>query len=111
MADFRFACAPARLKAPEGSSSFCPSSFCKTIRGGRNDDQGPIALQGAYVVQERLDLQMEEFPIFSEQDWRLQPMYVDTNPFLFRGEVHGAMVRLSDSPQVANSLRPYPASY
>jgi hypothetical protein len=39
MADFRFACAPARLKAPEGSSSFCPSSFCKTIRGGRNDDQ------------------------------------------------------------------------
>jgi hypothetical protein len=41
MADFRFACAPARLKAPEGSSSFCPSSFCKTIRGGRNDDQCP----------------------------------------------------------------------
>jgi hypothetical protein len=39
MADFRFACAPARLKAPEGSSSFCPSSFCKTIRGVRNDDQ------------------------------------------------------------------------
>jgi hypothetical protein len=64
------------------------------------DDRIAIALQGDYVVQERLDLPMEEFPIFSERDWRLQPMYVDTNPFLFRGEVHGAMVRLSDSPIV-----------
>ena len=27
-------------------------------------------------------------------------MYVDTNPFLFRGRVEGAMVRLSDSPVV-----------
>ena len=27
-------------------------------------------------------------------------MYVDTNPFLFRGRVHGAMVRLSGSPVV-----------
>jgi hypothetical protein len=25
-------------------------------------------------------------------------MFVDTNPFLFRGKVCGAMVRLSDSP-------------
>ena len=64
------------------------------------DDRLAIALQGDYVVQERLELQMEEFPIFSERDWRLQPMYVDTDPFLFRGEVHGAMVRLSDSPIV-----------
>jgi hypothetical protein len=45
-------------------------------------------------------LQMEEFPIFDEHGWRLQPMYVDTNPFIFRGRVHGAMVRLSDSPLV-----------
>jgi hypothetical protein len=64
------------------------------------DDRIAIALRGDYVVQELLDLPMEEFPIFSERDWRLQPMYVDTNPFLFRGEVHGAMVRLSDSPIV-----------
>jgi hypothetical protein len=27
-------------------------------------------------------------------------MYVDTNPFLFRGRVEGAMVRLSASPVV-----------
>jgi hypothetical protein len=27
-------------------------------------------------------------------------MFVDTNPFLFRGEPDGVMVRLSDSPIV-----------
>jgi hypothetical protein len=27
-------------------------------------------------------------------------MFVDTNPFIFRGGVDGAMVRLSDSPIV-----------
>jgi hypothetical protein len=27
-------------------------------------------------------------------------MFVDTNPFIFRGKVDGAMVRLSDSPIV-----------
>ncbi|HYJ46187.1 MAG TPA: hypothetical protein VEV81_06200, partial [Pyrinomonadaceae bacterium] len=59
-----------------------------------------VALEGDYVVQEMLDLQTEEFPIFNESGWQLQPMYVDTNPFLFQGKVRGAMVRLSDSPLV-----------
>jgi hypothetical protein len=27
-------------------------------------------------------------------------MYVDTNPFLFRGKAEGVLVRLSDSPVV-----------
>ncbi len=58
------------------------------------------ALTGDYVVQERIDLQTEDFPIFNEREWSLQPMYVDTNPFIFRGKVDGAMVRLSDSPIV-----------
>jgi hypothetical protein len=58
------------------------------------------ALAGDYVAQERLDLQTEIFPIFDEQEWSLQPMFVDTNPFIFRGAVDGAMVRLSDSPIV-----------
>ena len=31
---------------------------------------------------------------------QLQPMFVDTNPFLFRGKVCGAMVRLSATPIV-----------
>jgi hypothetical protein len=58
------------------------------------------ALSGDYVVQEAIDLHTEEFPIFSDRDWKLQPMFVDTNPFLFRGNVCGAMVRLSSSPIV-----------
>ena len=53
------------------------------------------ALSADYVVQDALDLHPEVFPIFSETDWKLQPMFVDTNPFLFRGKVCGAMVRLS----------------
>ena len=64
------------------------------------DDALQQALGADYVAQERLELQTEEFPIFNENDWTLQPMFVDTNPFLFRGKVEGAMVRLSDSPIV-----------
>jgi hypothetical protein len=58
------------------------------------------ALAGDYVVQEKIELRTEIFPIFGESEWALQPMYVDTNPFLFAGRVGGAMVRLSDSPVV-----------
>jgi uncharacterized circularly permuted ATP-grasp superfamily protein len=58
------------------------------------------ALSADYIVQDALDLHPEVFPIFSETDWKLQPMFVDTNPFLFRGRVCGAMVRLSSTPIV-----------
>jgi uncharacterized circularly permuted ATP-grasp superfamily protein len=58
------------------------------------------ALSTDYIVQDALDLHPEVFPIFSETDWKLQPMFVDTNPFLFRGKVCGAMVRLSATPIV-----------
>jgi len=58
------------------------------------------ALSAEYVVQDALDLHPELFPIFSETEWKLQPMFVDTNPFLFRGKVCGAMVRLSATPIV-----------
>jgi uncharacterized circularly permuted ATP-grasp superfamily protein len=64
------------------------------------DDAIATALSADYIVQEAIDLHTEEFPIFSENDWSLQPMFVDTNPFLFRGNVCGAMVRLSSSPIV-----------
>ena len=67
---------------------------------GEWDDAIEAALAADYVVQEAIELRTEEFPIFGESDWSLQPMYVDTNPFLFRGRVCGAMVRLSDSPIV-----------
>jgi hypothetical protein len=52
------------------------------------------------VVQEKIKLRTEVFPIFNDNGWALQPMFVDTNPFLFNGRVSGAMVRLSDSPIV-----------
>jgi len=58
------------------------------------------ALSADYIVQDALDLHPEVFPIFSETYWKLQPMFVDTNPFLFRGKVCGAMVRLSTTPIV-----------
>src|SRR4029450_12446919 len=57
-------------------------------------------LSADYVVQETVDLSPEEFPIFNQMEWKLQPMFVDTNPFLFSGKVCGAMVRLSNSPIV-----------
>jgi hypothetical protein len=64
------------------------------------DEAIATALRGDYVVQELIELRTEEFPIFNERSWQLQPMFVDTNPFLFRGEPDGVMVRLSDSPIV-----------
>ncbi len=64
------------------------------------DEAIATALTEDYVVQEAVDLHTEEFPVFGENEWKLQPMFVDTNPFLFRGKVCGAMVRLSNSPVV-----------
>jgi hypothetical protein len=58
------------------------------------------ALNKDYIIQERVNLHTEEFPIFNEREWSLRQMFVDTNPFIFRGIVDGAMVRLSDSPIV-----------
>jgi hypothetical protein len=64
------------------------------------DNALETALSADYIVQDALDLHPEVFPVFSESDWKLQPMFVDTNPFLFRGKVCGAMVRLSTTPIV-----------
>ena len=64
------------------------------------NDAIATALAGDYVVQDAVELQPEHFPVFGESDWKLQPMFVDTNPFLFRGRACGAMVRLSTSPIV-----------
>jgi hypothetical protein len=64
------------------------------------DDALAHALEEDYVVQEALELHREVFPVFGESTWAFQSMYVDTNPFLFRGRMEGAMVRLSGSPIV-----------
>ena len=75
-------------------------SFGKGATEREWDDALAVALAGDYVVQEVVELHTEEFPVFDERGWGLQPMFVDTNPFLFRGRAHGAMVRLSASPVV-----------
>jgi uncharacterized circularly permuted ATP-grasp superfamily protein len=67
---------------------------------GEWDKAMSTAIAEDYVVQEAIDLHTEMFPVFSQNDWKLQPMFVDTNPFLFCGKVCGAMVRLSSSPVV-----------
>lgn len=59
-----------------------------------------VALAGDFVVQEIVGVPTEEFPVFGERGWAVQPMYVDTNPFIFRGRAEGALVRLSQSPVV-----------
>jgi hypothetical protein len=64
------------------------------------DDHLATALTNDYVVQEIIDLRTEEFPIFNDDGWSFEQMFVDTNPFIFRGRVDGVMVRLSDSPIV-----------
>jgi hypothetical protein len=64
------------------------------------DNAIATALSSDYVVQEAIDLLAEDFPVFNDTGWKLQPMFVDTNPFLFSGKVCGAMVRLSNSPVV-----------
>jgi hypothetical protein len=71
--------------------------------GPRLDDRAwdnaiATALSSDYVVQEAVQLAPEAFPVFSESEWKFEPMFVDTNPFLFSGRVYGAMVRLSNSP-------------
>jgi Glutathionylspermidine synthase preATP-grasp len=64
------------------------------------DEQIATALAEDYIVQEVIELHTENFPIFGEESWSYEPMYADLNPFVFRGKVNGAMVRLSDSPIV-----------
>jgi hypothetical protein len=64
------------------------------------EDAIEVALSADYVVQNAIELCPEEFPVFSDSGWKLKPMFVDTNPFLFSGKVCGAMVRLSNSPVV-----------
>ena len=72
-------------------------SFGNQLSEGEWDRAVCSAMAGDYVVQEIVDLQTEDFPIFDNDRWALQPMFVDTNPFVFRGRVDGAMVRLSNS--------------
>lgn len=55
------------------------------------------ALAHSYVVQERAPVRKVQMQVFSEQGLTREEMFVDFNPYLFRGEAEGALVRLSAS--------------
>ncbi|MBV9216319.1 MAG: hypothetical protein JO053_09090 [Acidobacteria bacterium] len=59
------------------------------------DDAIQAALTEPYVVQERVGNEKVEMPAFAEGTARMETLNVDFDPFLFRGEVEGGMVRLA----------------
>ena len=65
------------------------------------DDAIEMAIREPYVVQERVEVEKTAIPFFFEGDEvRYEELLVDFDPFLFRGEVEGGMVRLSSNSLV-----------
>jgi uncharacterized circularly permuted ATP-grasp superfamily protein len=59
------------------------------------DDSIGHALEVPYVVQERVEVEKTQIPVFSSGEARIETLTVDFDPFLFMGEVEGGMVRLA----------------
>ena len=59
------------------------------------DDAIEEALEAHYVVQERVAVEKTQIPVFSDGEARIASLTVDFDPFLFRGNVEGGMVRLA----------------
>ena len=55
------------------------------------------ALSASYVVQERAPVRKVLMHAFVEARLEREEMFVDFNPYLFRGQAEGALVRLSSS--------------
>jgi hypothetical protein len=55
------------------------------------------ALAASYVVQERAAVRKVRIHVFLEDRLEREEMFVDFNPYLFRGRAEGALVRLSSS--------------
>ncbi|MDQ1592999.1 MAG: hypothetical protein QOG71_3626 [Pyrinomonadaceae bacterium] len=55
------------------------------------------ALAASYVVQERAPVRKVQMQVFESGQLERAELYVDFNPYLFRGEAEGALVRLSAS--------------
>ena len=55
------------------------------------------ALGGAWVVQERVAIPEEPFPVFEDGELRFEPLKVNTNPFYAAGEDVGTVTRVSRS--------------
>src|SRR3990172_8300423 len=52
-------------------------------------------LEAPWIVQERVPIPEEPFPVFEQGDLRLQPLKVNANPFYVAGEEAGAVTRAS----------------
>jgi hypothetical protein len=65
-----------------------------------NESEWACAIEAAllhpYVVQWRVPVEKTEIPMFLDGELRCESLLVDFDPFLFRGEVEGGMVRLSN---------------
>ena|ERR1035437_873216 len=59
------------------------------------DDAIGRALSLDYVVQERVASDKSSIPVFRDGEAMMESLNVDFDPFLFLGEVEGAMVRLA----------------
>ncbi len=57
------------------------------------------ALTDSFVVQEKADIEKQEFPLF-DKEVEMTELLVDFDPFLFQNKVEGGMVRLSSSSLV-----------
>jgi len=55
------------------------------------------ALDGSYVVQEKVELRRQEFPVVGDGGIEYRELVVDLDPFVFLGEVEGFLTRLSAS--------------
>lgn len=64
------------------------------------DDAIGRALSNDYVVQERVNVEKTEIPVYFEGEARIESLTVDFDPFLFMGEVEGGMVRLASGSLV-----------
>jgi uncharacterized circularly permuted ATP-grasp superfamily protein len=53
------------------------------------------ALQSPFVVQERVEIAYEDYPAIVDGQLQIGRRLVDTDPFLFGGEVQGSLTRLS----------------
>ena len=53
--------------------------------------------ESAYIVQERVEVPQEEFPVYRDGSLHLESLSVDTDPLLFRGEMGSILTRMSGS--------------
>ncbi len=56
-----------------------------------------LALAGSYVVQERVPTTTHQYPVWEDGELRMADLIVDLDPYVFAGEVHGMLTRISSS--------------